>query len=86
MPFVAATVKMPEDIRLILSRVARSKTLPARQVQRARIILLAADGFDQLLDRILSASGEAVSSRNFLFSRKFLKKIQPNWQRQFPLS
>lgn len=49
MPFVAATVKMPEDIRLILSRVARSKTLPARQVQRARIILLATDGFDNMM-------------------------------------
>lgn len=48
MPFVAATVKIPEDIRHILSKFAKRRTLPARQVQRAKIILLAADGFNNM--------------------------------------
>ena len=48
MPFIAATVIIPEAIRTILSKFARSRTFPARQVQRAKIILLAADGLDNM--------------------------------------
>lgn len=48
MPFVATPVKIPEDIRLILSKFAKSRTFPARQVQRAKIILLAADGLNNM--------------------------------------
>lgn len=48
MPFIAAPVKIPEDIRPILSKFAKSRTFPARQVQRARIILLAADGLNNM--------------------------------------
>ena len=48
MPFVAAAVKIPEEIRHILSKCSKSRTLPARQVQRARIILLAADGMNNM--------------------------------------
>ena len=48
MPFVAAPVKIPEDIHRILSKFAKSRTLPARQVQRAKIILLAADGLNNM--------------------------------------
>ena len=40
MPFVAAPVKIPEDIHHILSKFSKSRTLPARQVQRAKICLL----------------------------------------------
>lgn len=72
MPFVAATVKMPEDIRLILSRVARSKTLPARQVQRARIILLAADGFDNMYISKQVALGQDSVSK---WRSRFIKKL-----------
>ena len=72
MPFVAATVKMPEDIRLILSRVARSKTLPARQVQRARIILLAADGFDNMYISKQVAIGQDSVSK---WRSRFIKKL-----------
>lgn len=39
MPFVAATVEIPEGIRHILLKYAKSRRLPARQVQRAKIIL-----------------------------------------------
>lgn len=54
MPFVAATVIIPEAIHPILSKFAKSRTLPARQVQRAKIILLTADGLNnmQISDRV----------------------------------
>lgn len=48
MPFVAAPVVISEAIHTILSKFARSRTLPARQVQRAKIILLAADGLNNM--------------------------------------
>lgn len=48
MPFVAATVKIPEAVRPILSKFAKSRTFPARLVQRAKIILLAADGLNNM--------------------------------------
>ena len=48
MPFVAAPVIIPDAIRPIFSKFAKSKTFSARQVQRAKIILLAADGLDNM--------------------------------------
>lgn len=48
MPFIAAPVIIPEAIRPVLSKFSRSRTLPARQVQRAKIILLAADGLNNM--------------------------------------
>ena len=48
MPFVAATVKVPEAVQPILSKFAKSRTLPARKVQRANIILLASNGFNNM--------------------------------------
>ena len=48
MPFVVASVIIPDAIRPILSKFAKSRTFSARQVQRAKIILLAADGLDNM--------------------------------------
>lgn len=48
MPFVVTPVKIPEDICHILSKFAKSRTLPARQIQRAKIVLLAADGLNNI--------------------------------------
>ena len=48
MPFVAAPVKIPEAIQPILLKFAKSRTLPARQVQRANIILLASEGLNNM--------------------------------------
>ena len=48
MPFVAACVKLPEAIQPVLSKYAKSRTLPSRQVQRANIILLAANGYNNM--------------------------------------
>ena len=48
MPFVAAPVKIPEAIQPILLKFAKSRTLPARQIQRANIILLASEGLNNM--------------------------------------
>ena len=48
MPFVAACVNIPDEIRPVVLKYAQSRTLPARQVQRAKIILLAADGHSNM--------------------------------------
>ena len=48
MPFVAAPVKIPEAVQPILLKFAKSRTLPARQVQRANIILLASEGLNNM--------------------------------------
>ena len=48
MPFVAACINIPDEIRPVVSKYAQSRTLPARQVQRAKIILLAADGHSNM--------------------------------------
>ncbi len=54
MPFVAAPVIIPDAIHPIFSKFAKSRTFSARQVQRAKIILLAADGLDnmQILNQV----------------------------------
>ena len=44
MPFVAAMVDLSSEIAGILSNYAKSRTLPACQIQRAKIILLANQG------------------------------------------
>jgi transposase len=44
MPFVAAEVKLSSEIIGILSKYAKSRTLSACQIQRAKIILLANQG------------------------------------------
>lgn len=44
MPLIAASVIIPNTIQTVLSKYARSRTLPARQVQRAKILLAAANG------------------------------------------
>lgn len=72
MPFVAAPVKIPEDIRHILSKFAKSRTLPARQVQRAKIILLAADGLNNMQISTQVGLGQDSVSK---WRGRFLKKI-----------
>ena len=44
MPYIAAKVELSDNIREILNGIAKSKTLPACQIQRANIILLASKG------------------------------------------
>lgn len=72
MPFVAATVEIPEGIRHILLRYAKSRRLPARQVQRAKIILLAADGLNnmQISSQVNLGQGSVSKWRT-----RFLKEL-----------
>ncbi len=89
MPFVAAPVKIPEDIRHILSKFAKSRTLPARQVQLARIILLAADGLNNMQISTQVGLGQDSVSKwrgRFLFYRRLPKKTVPIWRKLSPLS
>lgn len=78
MPFVAASVNIPEDIRPILSKFAKSMTFPARQVQRARIILLAADGLNNMQISTRVGLGQDSVSKwrgRFLKSLPFLQEV-----------
>lgn len=48
MTFIAIPVKIPEAIQPVLFKFAKSKAFPTRQVQRAKIILLATNGLDNM--------------------------------------
>ncbi len=72
MPFVAAPVKIPEAIRTILTKFAKSRTLPARQVQRAKIILFAADGLDNMQISIQVGLGQDSVSK---WRSRFIKAL-----------
>lgn len=74
MPFVAAPVKIPEDIHHILSKFSKSRTLPARQVQRAKIILLAADGMNNMQISTRVGLGQDSVSK---WRGRFLKALSP---------
>ena len=72
MPFVAAPVIIPEAIRPILTKFAKSRTFPARQVQRAKIILLAADGLDNMqISNQVGLGQDSVSK----WRSRFIKKL-----------
>lgn len=72
MPFVAASVNLPDEIRPVLSKYARSRTLPARQVQRAKIILLAADGHNNMqISKQVGLGQDSVSK----WRTRFLKAL-----------
>lgn len=72
MPFVAATVKIPQAVQPILSKFAKSRTLPARQVQRAKIILLAADGLNNMQISTQTGLGQDSVSK---WRIRFIKTI-----------
>ena len=72
MPFVAAKVNIPDEIRPVLSKYARSRTLPARQVQRAKIILLAAEGHNNMqISKQVGLGQDSVSK----WRTRFLKAL-----------
>ena len=78
MPFIAAIVIIPEAIRTILSKFARSRTFPARQVQRAKIILLAADGLNNMqISKQVGLGQDSVSKwrSRFIKSLPLLKEV-----------
>ena len=72
MPFVAAPVIIPDAIRSILSKFAKSRSFPARQVQRAKIILLAADGLDNMqISNQVGLGQDSVSK----WRSRFIKRL-----------
>ncbi len=76
MPFKAAVVRLPKAIQEILTKFAKSRTLPARQVQHAKIILLAADGLDNMkISKQVGLGQDSVSK----WRSKFIKKL-PHFQ------
>lgn len=48
MPLAAAPIVISDSVRRILLSFAKSRILPARQVQRAKISLACADGLSNL--------------------------------------
>ena len=87
MPFVAASVNLPDEIRPVLSKYARSRTLPARQVQRAKIILLAADGHNNMqISKQVGLGQDSVSKWRTRFLKalpmlqEVAEKILINWR------
>ena len=76
MPFVAASVKIPQAVQPILSKFAKSRTLPARQVQRATIILLASEGLNNMqISKQVGLGQDSVSKWRGRFLR-FLPLLQ----------
>ena len=63
MPFIAVPVKRPEAILPVLFKFAKSKAFPTRQVQRAKIILLATNGLDIMqISKQIGLGQDSVSS------------------------
>lgn len=77
MPFVASPVEISEEIRYILSKFAKSRKLSARQVQRAKIILLAADGLNNMQISTQVGLGQDSVSK---WRGRFLKSL-PQFQK-----
>jgi transposase len=48
MPFIAAPVVLSDAVRSILLKFSKSRSLPVRQVQRSKIMLLAQDGLNNM--------------------------------------
>lgn len=68
MPFVATTITIPESIYPILVRISNSRTLPACQIQRAKIVLLASDGLaNAQISKQLGISHNSVSKWRLRF-------------------
>lgn len=76
MPFIAAPVNVTEPILGILLKFSKSKTLPACQVQRAKTILHAGDGLNNMeISKLVGLGQDSVSK----WRNRFLKS-QPIFQ------
>jgi hypothetical protein len=59
---IAAPVDLSEEQRSVLERMARQRTLPARMVERAQIVLRAAEGMEnQQIARQMGITPEKVA-------------------------
>lgn len=79
MPLKPAPILVSDSIYHILSKFSKSRTLPARQVERAKIFLLCADGLNnlQIAERV-SIGQDSVSKwrTRFLNSLPFLREVE----------
>ena len=67
-----AAISISDSIHSILSKFSKSRTLPARQVERAKIFLLCADGLDNLqISKNVSIGQDSVSR----WRTRFLKSL-----------
>ena len=69
MPFKAAAITLDDETRAVLERKLRAGTCPQREVKRARIILLAADGVSS---RRISAEVGMHESHVAMWRQRFL--------------
>lgn len=74
MPLKPAAIVISVAVYQILSKFARSRTLPARQVERAKIFLLCADGLNNLqISEKVSIGQDSVSK----WRTRFFKQPAP---------
>src|ERR1035441_3443942 len=78
---VAPPVVLDDQQRKSLEQWARSRSLPVRQVQRAKIILLAADGKQDLE---IAAAVNISNHKAARWRKRFLKKGFPGLERDAP--
>src|ERR1035437_10174184 len=78
---VAPPVVLDEQQRKILEQWARSRSLPIRQVQRAKIILLAADGRQDLE---IAAAVNISNHKAARWRKRFLKNGFPGLEKDAP--
>src|ERR1022692_5110381 len=77
----APPVVLDEQQRKTLEQWARSRSLPVRQVQRAKIILLAADGKQDLE---IAAAVNISNHKAARWPKRFLQKGFPGLEKDAP--
>ena len=79
MPLKPAPILISDSVYHILSKISKSRTLPARQVERAIIFILCADGLNNILiSQKVSIGQDSVSKwrTRFLKSLPLLREIE----------
>ena len=79
MPLKPAPILISDSVYHILSKFSKSRTLPARQVERAKIFILCADGLNNLqISEKVSIGQDSVSKwrTRFLKSLPLLREIE----------
>ena len=72
MPLKPASIVVSDSVSCILSKFSKSRTLPARQVERAKIFLLCVDGLNNLqISAKVSIGQDSVSK----WRTRFLKNL-----------
>lgn len=79
MPLKPAPILISDSVYHILSKFSKSRTLPARQVERAKVFILCADGLNNLqISQKVSIGQDSVSRwrTRFRNSLPFLREIE----------